>query len=246
MNVLIVGDSWGLGEWNLLCTDISHRGLEQYLIDDGHSVTNLSKGGISNIDIYHRLRNYLDRSQDCNFSKIVVFQTEYTRDFRYEQMNMHHVFGVDDWKNLLTPSDLSSRWIERFYLRLSEVSQEYKIPVLILGGCSDTIPFDNMDKDYPGCSIACQSITNLLVNQDPFISKPVFSWYLKNSEDLVRKLKKSMPMEGLSVLLDDIHRGFERQCTLQENPDLFYPDGRHPNRRGHFLLYEYLKQNNFI
>ena len=115
-NILICGDSWGCGEWNVTCTEILHTGLEAYLSHDGHSVTNISKGGVSNLDRYNRLSMWFERFGSTGIDTVFVFQTEYTRDFKH---------SVDsDW-NVKVIADLAAQWIERFYMRLSELSQQY-------------------------------------------------------------------------------------------------------------------------
>lgn len=239
--IIIVGDSWGCGEWRAQGADytVLHSGLEEYLRQDGHQVINLSQGGISNLDIYHRLKNHLLRFPDHCDTKIFVFQTDYTRDSKHAAMQCD--FGVDDWNNIQSIHDFSSRWVERFYLRLSELSITYALQTFIIGGCSDTIWFDNMPEDYPGLNIACQSMTNLLVTGNSRITRPVFSWYTAQCEDLVKTVKIQIPPENLASLVDDLTHGASRESTLLEHPQWFYPDGKHPNRFGHKKLYDYLR-----
>jgi hypothetical protein len=230
-NILICGDSWGCGEWNVTCTEILHTGLEAYLRHDGHSVTNISKGGVSNLDCYNRLSMWFERFGGTGIDTVFVFQTEYTRDFKH---------SVDsDW-NVNVIADLAAQWIERFYMRLSELSQQYNCAIKIIGGCSDTLWFDHMPRDYPGCEIVCQSLTNLLVFDQDRIDIPVLSWYDKLSEPLLDHARQNSI--DLKSVLSAINLGFERESLLKENPHVFFPDGHHPNRVGHHKLYEFLKQ----
>jgi len=244
MRVMLVGDSWGCGEWNFNSSGILHPGLEQYLREDGHEVHNISRGSISNLDIVHRISDYYQRHNKQSLDLILVFQTEYSRDFKHNKMQED--FGVNDWENLKEIKDLQNQWIERFYFRLSEISIRFSVPIKIIGGCSDTIYFDDMSKDYPGCDIVCQSFTNLILFDDDRISDPVFSWYSKSSADLVEKLYKILPMESVNNLVNEIDRGFERECLLKENPTFFYPDGKHPNRIGHRILFDFLKSQKIL
>lgn len=242
MKILIAGDSWGRGEWNTDCTGILHAGISQYLTDDGHLVENLSHGGLSNLDIVNRIKNRFDRYNDFEIPDIImIFQTEYCRDFKHDVMQTHS--GSKDWVGLEQVQDLIGRWVERFYMRLSEISTEFKVPIKIIGGCSDTMHFDNMSEDYPGCDIVCQSTTNLIVTGDHRVSTPVFSWYTKNTADLVKKIKANLPPRAIQTLMDDMDRGFQRECLLKENPEFFWPDGRHPNRQGHQILFNWLKDS---
>jgi hypothetical protein len=239
MKLLLVGDSWGCGEWDLHCTSILHTGLEQYLLDDGHQVDNISYGGISNLDIVNRISGYLELPNKLLPNLILVFQTEYSRDYKHDKIQKD--FGCDDWQDLTTVEDLTNKWVERFYFRLSEISSKFSIPIKIIGGCSDTFYFDNMSKDYPGCDIVCQSIVNLILTGDHRISTPIFSWYTKKITELVKKLYEILPLTSIDDLESKIDQGFKRECLLRECPEFFYPDGIHPNRFGHKILFDFLK-----
>jgi len=236
--ILICGDSWGCGEWNVECTEVLHPGLEQYLRDAGHLVDNISKGGCSNLDSVARMQLWFERFGRVDI--VFVFQTEYSRDFK------HH--STENW-NVNSVNDLSSQWVENFYFRLSDLAQQYQCKINILGGASDTMWFDTMwfdamDNDYHGCNIACQSLTNLLVNNDSRIKDPVFSWYCNSTESLLDRLKKQL--NNTDELFAVINQGFERESLLKENPNWFYPDGKHPNRHGHQKLYNFLKEISIV
>jgi hypothetical protein len=154
-------------------------------------------------------------------------------------------YGIDDW-NISTVD-----WIKQFYHRLSEFAQSKNCKVYLLGGVADTMWFDNMENDYPGCSIACQSVTNLLINNNSRVSQPVFSWLTIDDKPLISSLEQST---DIAKLLDQIDLSIElktispssRQATLAEHPDLFFPDGMHPNRHGYKILFNFLKENQFI
>lgn len=244
MRILIAGDSWGIGECNLACDQVLHSGLQNY-INDQHQVVNISCGGISNLDIANRLDSYLQRNRSNLPDKILVFQTEYTRDFRHQRRQLD--YGANDWQQVQQVRDLQNMWIERFYFRLSEIAIKYECLIYLVGGCSDTMWFDDMSQDYPGCNIICQSLTNLLIRNESYISDPVYSWYTVDSEPLIQQLRSHLASDIATVeLIEQIHRGFEREALLLENPDLFYPDGKHPNRKGHWILYQYLQEKHFF
>ena len=228
-DILICGDSWGCGEWNVECTEVLHPGLEWHLKNAGHHVTNISRSGGSNLDTVNRLSLWLERFGDDKRYLIFVFQTEYTRDFKH---------NVDsDW-NIDSVTQLSDQWIARFYMRLSDLAQKYQCDIKIIGGCSDTQWFDNMNLDHPGCEIACQSLTNLLIYDNHRSNQPVFSWYDKNCVELLDKIKQHGCDKAETLLV--LQQGFEREDLLRSNPQLFFPDGKHPNRQGHKKLFEFL------
>lgn len=83
--VLIVGDSWGCGEWLYDGTNygVVHLGLEHYLREYGCEVNNLSEGGSGNQRIIDILQ---DRVNMPKPDYIFWFQTDPIRDLRpYDQ-----------------------------------------------------------------------------------------------------------------------------------------------------------------
>ena len=236
---IIAGDSWGLGEWDTVDGkhQVVHSGLAAYMTELGHSVTNLSCGGISNLDIVGRIDGWLSRFPDSVPDKILVFQTEHTRDHKHRDLTIG-AFDVEQF------SDVASQWISRFYTRLSELSVQYKCPVYIIGGASDSMWFDDMSAHYPGCQVVCQSVTSLLINGDHTVSQPVFSWYTNQSYDFLSHARQQS--FDVADIVAAITLGFDRERALAERPDLFYPDGVHPNRKGHKILFDFLREQHII
>ena len=236
---IIAGDSWGCGEWDFVDGRhrVVHTGIAQYLEESGVRVTNISGGGLSNLDIVGRIDAWLERFPDQVPDKILVFQTKYTRDHK-------HLVSMPPEPPIAVFSDIASRWISRFYMRLSEISTIYYCPIHIIGGASDTMWFDNMSQHYPGCTIACQSAVNLLLHESHRIDKPVFSWYANYDQPFVMWARPQVP--DPTDIIDAINLGFERDRHVAENPDLFFPDGRHPNRHGYKILFDFLKSQNTV
>lgn len=235
MNILIAGDSWGLGEWMRgdLGIGTSHTGLEHYLSEIDHNVVNLSIAGGSNLQILRRLTSFLERHPDKKFDQIFVFQTEYTRDYPYAH--------EDDWTHIKHANDLAHIWLARFYSGLSEISKKYNITIDIIGGCCDTVWLDDFDAHYPGVNIICQSLVNLITKNQPRITNPVLSWYTRSTVDLIKKLNALLPDFEKNQLLDLIDLGFERENLVWGKPKYFFPDGIHANRHGHKILFDYIK-----
>lgn len=243
MAVIIAGDSWARGEWNWnykkKYKEISHRGIEQYLLDDNIDVINLGVGGSSNYEVVNRLNLYFERFDSKNISAILIFQTEYTRDFRFFNIDSLYKYHLDNFSSHI---HLRDKWIEYFYYQLSVLSQKINVPVWILGGASDTVWFDNMPEYYPGCNILCQSITNLIVNNNHQIIQPVYSWYSNSSVEFIKEVRRKY--QDTQELLESINLGFEREYLIMAHPEWFYPDGVHLNRNGHKVLYEFIKKKN--
>jgi hypothetical protein len=250
MKFLIAGDSWGVGEWlrgdkrnptsgNFMNT--SHGGLAQYMAEDGHTVQNISQGSVGNTFISASINKHLQVQSIKNKQypdRIIVFQTTYTRDYKFR--------FEEDWSKLTEANSLAHIWMARFYTHLSDLAQQYSVPVYLVGGLSDTVWLDRMQLHYPGVFVACQSMVNLLVNDESRVTDPVYSWYTADSINMIEEMRKILPADKFSDLMDQIDLGVNRQNMLSMYPEYFFPDGAHPNREGHNKLWQYLKEQDIV
>ena len=232
--IVIVGDSWGCGEYNL--NTITHGGLAQYLAEDGQNVINLSVGGSSNWEIYERLKLFFDSGIPNYIVKkikmILVFQTEWTRDFSIKRSTcVDSRVGVDA--------------ISCWQYRLSEVAVKHNIEIGLIGGCSDTMYLDQFKKEYSGLFIACQSVTNLCVNNNHRIDNPTF--FCRPGDELLLTLNDHyQKYSSINNLVSDLDKGLIRMDIWKNNKEWFFPDGNHINRAGHKKLHNFLKDNNIV
>lgn len=248
--IIIAGDSWGTGECG---GKVRHRGLEQYLVDANYPVLNTSKSGSSNLDTLNRLSWSIDIIQSLGISvastKILVFQTEWSRDFRmfydaalWPWVNPQSIFYAkfDKYDDQL-PAKIISQW----YHRLSDLSQHCGANIHLIGGCSDTLWVDDFEKHYPGVQVACQSLTNLLLTGDHRIQDPILqeNW---TEEFLANCMDTCTDTFSKNQLLDHVELSNQRIKIWGQNPQWFWPDGRHANRAGHKILFEHLKTNGII
>jgi hypothetical protein len=248
--IVITGDSWGVGEWNWQTPDqytISHNGLAQYFVENSVDVINLSQGGASNRMICQHLKRFLEANQHLTPSAIIVFQTEWTRDGNEEFTSLPHNTPVYDQ---FVDIDNSNRFIaaqniamSRYYSRLAEISQKYQVPVYVIGGMSDTMWMSKFSEEYPGVSILCQSVTNLIMNNTHRTDTPVHSCFSSTNETDIALIKKQASVEEMNSVLDDVANGIARRDVWQNNREYFYPDGKHPNREGHKILYDFVANN---
>jgi hypothetical protein len=236
MNILIDGDSWACGEFSRpgqLPVKMLHLGLEQYAKDAGHNAINISVGGSSNYQIANRLNIWINRHIDEKIDLVLVFQTDVMRDSA--------MLFEEDFDQITHAHSLINIWLSRFYTRLSEISQRLNCPVKVIGGVVDTIWLDNMQDYYPGVSIVCQSMVNLIMNQDHQIETPVLSWFDPASIDVVSRIKEKLENKEIEKLLNMIDQGMTREDLIFGNPKYFWPDGKHPNRLGHKILFDFLQ-----
>jgi hypothetical protein len=167
MSFLVTGDSWSVGEHQntRMSPILNTNGLAECLSRAGHSVVNIGVNGSSNSLTADNLKFFLDKNRHIKFSKIFVFQTEFSRCLQTaEQIN-------SDLKSL------QNQYISQFYLNLSTIGQQFNCHIYLIGGCSDTLWLENFDQEYSNVSIACQSLTNLLLTGDHRIDSPVLDMY---------------------------------------------------------------------
>jgi len=246
MITLISGDSWSVGEWKNSQTGgiIQHAGLAQYLHDHGHHVINVGQSSSSNRESVLRLNSFFFNNQHLlsgSELQVVVFQTEWIRDFAYMDKE------DEDYYN--QPAALIHRLISRFYYDLSALAERYKVKCYLIGGAGDALVIDDFSTIYRGVEVVCQSMVNLLVNGQDTTQDPVFAlWsYTNKGEDFLKLFKKHATQEDqANALLDEITKGQDRTEVLYKNPELFYPDGTHPNRHAHRLLFDFLQQHQRI
>jgi hypothetical protein len=240
--ILIAGDSWGCGEWSNSYS-ILHTGLEQYLIDDGNKVVNLSRGGASNLDAANRIETFLDIKNKLNIEKIetiLVFQTEWFRDL--DSIRYLYPLNKDEYLNFVFNKEYLNidKCISSWYYRLSNIGKKYSVKIGIIGGASDTVFLSKFTEEYPNVFIACQSLTNLIVNNNSYIDNPVFG------VNLNRFLKLTKNANIMSNIIKDIDKSNQRLNTWKKFPKYFFPDGCHPNRLGHKILFDFLKSTNVV
>jgi len=234
-NIIVSGDSWSLGEWSSDSRFIMHGGVSQFLHDHGFNVINLGQSSSSNRETLLRVTNFFRHNQHITKSDnlIVIFQAEWTRDFPY--------FIDEDSLFFHDPIQLRDRLVSRFYYDLSSLSTQFGVKIKVLGGSGDAIFIENFDQIYSGVSILCQSITNFLVNGTGNINDPIFSTYSAQSSELVGYIKKHIKDDKMMEdLMRELDKGQSRVDTFSKNPDMFYPDGGHPNRQAHKLLFDYM------
>jgi len=248
--ILVAGDSWGWGEWPKFDPAVeykpTHYGLSQYISDHGYKVHNLSVPGGSNYHTVNVIRKFVDRTINPEkvISKIFIFQTEWIRDYTGSD-------AVQDTNELLKMgyTELKNHTISGFYYSLSNFAKKYNIKIHVIGGCSDTFFLNKFEDEYPGVSIVCQSLTNLCINNNPFIEKPVFEVDVpidrKTYLGIIEKIKKQSNDSDIEDFLNDQLRTNKRFMIWKYRKE-FFPDGSHANKKAHKKLFDLLVNNQVI
>ena len=220
MKILIAGDSWGCGEWGWDSEGnygLIHNGLEHFLSID-HTVINVSKAGASNKETIELLNQYL--TIDKTVDLIFWFQTDPLRDARPYSFFNQKILSFETLMELQLDLILSS------YTRLNNL----KLPVCCLGGAS-TLQTEYF-KHYSNLTPIVPSVTNLILGKSYDHPKIWFSEWFK-------LIKNQFDLASLNKLYDE---KLKQNQLLDNHRDMFYPDGYHPNRIAHEILYNYLKK----
>ena len=213
--ILIGGDSWGCGEWTWFSErnyKVSHKGLEQYLLDDGFSVVNCSQGGSSNRQSIDRVTRRLELD---NYDHIVWVQSDPMRDLKYETFNTLFT----SYQQVL---DCHNRLLNSSYQRLNQLGKK----IICVGGCSKLDPdIRNYDNLIP----LVGSMIELIM---PHIPAPNI-W----CNDWLYYIDSNANESLFDRLLVD--KKIQEQITAEP---IMNPCGYHPNRDGHRILFDVVNE----
>ena len=233
MNIAIFGDSFANGE-----TDgeqkLAHLGLTQYLTDDGHLVVNFSRQGNTNGGVTTDYPFHLRQNEHLKFDIALVFQTETTRETQE---------WIDNIKSGKSVNDIDVHMIKNDYGKLLESQEYFGVPIYLIGGTVDTLSPEVIKEC--GLKSACQSVVNLVLTGEHKIEEPTLSF--------VFPLPAYDILDECEGLIDDKEyflkiekKGNDRYKLMLDNPEYFYPDGVHPNRKAYKILFNHLKESNII
>jgi hypothetical protein len=197
---------------------VLHTGLEYYLIESGHSVTNISIPGGSNKFIINTIR--LGESLDT-FDVIFYFQTDPFRDLR-PYTNFKKDFTT--YKQLISWQNLQ---LDLTYAQLNK----FRTKIYMLGGCSK-LNLSLISK-YENLLPLIESIPEFLLSD---YNHPEI-WY----SDWYDFIDRQIDIDSLNKLVYNKNI----QDSLANYRNLFWPDGHHPNRFGHKKVFDYINENIF-
>ena len=126
--MIIAGDSWACGEWQIgsgifpLCV---HKGIEQYAIDEGMKVRNLSRGGDSNQDQVNIVAN-----SNVYNEKVFWFITDPLRGLEPTTEN---------------PILIAQESLRKTFLAIDRLSIENNCEMYVIGGMCDLEGFVSTD-----------------------------------------------------------------------------------------------------
>jgi len=231
MKFFILGDSWGVGEWTKIngkFESIPSTGLDHWLQEKNHSVTNISAGSAGN---FGQLRHaYWTLDQHSDYDYIIWFHTESIRDIEEIVINDPDEARIQypdfDPSNI----DQALQYIQlQNYNYAQQLYERYQIPFVVIGGQSavtDTI------KNYSFAHWVIASWLQELLKLDYLPPENTFFSWKK-----LERILKHFEINSKQYILDhhaqlDLSRGIQQ---LAKHSELF-PDNAHPCGRCHQAL----------
>jgi hypothetical protein len=207
-NILISGDSWGIGVFT--GADDTYgptgQGIHTILESLGHTIINISKGGGSNWLMIDRLEHRWGNTGKCSFGidpldkidfdlttvdYILFLQTDIFRERHYYGKQyesdtkgswkiLEQAF-VDSLLNFNTLDQFTINYFDEFYSKLNSIGQQHNKKILMIGGWSQLHP---SIVNYPNLIPVVHSATKLLIpelEEDLYLSDP--EWYSQLADD---------------------------------------------------------------
>ena len=233
MNIAIFGDSFANGETADI-PKLNHLGLTQYLFDDGHFVVNFSRQGNTNNGVTEDYPFHIRQNEHLKFDIALVFETESSR-------------STSDWINYIksgmSVKSVDTHMSKDYYEELLTQQKQFGVPIYLIGGTADTLSPEVIKEC--GLKSACQSLVNLVLTGEHLIKEPILSFVfplpaydiLDECEGLIDDKEYFLKIEKM---------GNDRYQLMLDNPEYFYPDGVHPNRKAYKILFNHLKESNII
>jgi hypothetical protein len=200
--ITIIGDSWGCGEWrscqgpNHNLYQVAHLGLEQYLTDAGHQVTNLSGSNKQNEEALDFLENHLKITQA---TKIVFwFVTCPLRTTTRHIYNNPYEFGI---YQLITQ-----------FKYVDQLAAKHNVKVYAFGGLCD-LPKEIIQQQFDNITIEIPSVSSLVIENFP---QSIFG----DVKEL-NKLKSTEMAFAVANMIEQKYNAFEKSNFF---PDNGHPD----------------------
>jgi lysophospholipase L1-like esterase len=246
--IFVGGSSWARGEWAPGNPVVQHDGIKQYFADAGYTVVDVSQAR----SYHRRVIAYLDKKLNDHYTTgdIVLFiMADPLLDLIMPELASMKLKRDIDAKNLPELTGLVRQQgglinliryqQDQIYQQLDAVAKKYNVQVHCIGGTYNVNT--NLLGNYTNLLSTVVSWIYLLAGQyreHPGTDQPTFgityTWGLTYIN-----LDTYTP-----VFADQVRQEFDRisDTTGIMNELIFHPDGLHPNREGHKILYNHLTE----
>ncbi len=244
--IFVSGSSWARGEWAPGNPVVQHDGIKQYFADAGYTVVDASQARS-----YHsRVIAYLDgklASQYQDQDIVFFIMADPLLDLIMPELAKLNLKRDSDAKNLTEFTkaikesggliNLVGQQQDRIYSQLDSVAKKYNIDIHCIGGTYN-VNTKLIDK-YSNLLPTVPSWIYLLAGQyqeHPGTDDPEFGITYTWGIDYI-DLSTYSP-EFASQVRQEFDVISDSTRIMDEL--IFHPDGLHPNRQGHKILYDHL------
>jgi len=246
---LIVGDSWSQGEIEQYPGQershvVVHQGLIQYLKDSGHTVYNRGGLGWSNIEAYWQTYSaFFDNTHnkypppiDDDIDYIIWFTTESFRDLD-ETGYFERIKLTKSIKKTFLET------LEDCYRKFDELTKKIDKKVYLIGGWApvleDVTGYDNLVNLIPNVHELLVPGSNISITQACLH----LYRYIRNTAETAKDFLTEQEVDYIKQEVIDLSGELNYSEQVRKlNRSLFYPDGDHPNRQGHYKIFEKVKE----
>lgn len=225
MKFFILGDSWGVGEWAKIrgaFESLPNTGLDCYLVQLGHTVTNISSGSAGN---FGQLRHaYWTLKEKSDYDYIIWFHTESMRDIEEilitdpgEAQRYFPDFDISNFESGLDYLDFEN------YKYAQTIADEYNIPFIVIGG---QCPVNPVISQFSFAQYIIHSWLTELLDLSFTPPKNTFlSW------DKIKRILDYYSVDEKKFIIDNMNQ-LDRAKVIQDlalkSP--LFPDNVHPSR----------------
>jgi hypothetical protein len=242
--IFIGGSSWARGEWQ--GPEVAHRGITQYLSDSGYTVVDASQARSYHSRAIQNLQKHLD--QHYRPKDIILFvMADPLLDLIMPELAKLKIKRSDQVKNLEQFSNeiklaggvvaLIRKLQDQIYNQLDLVACQFDTTIYCIGGTYNVNT--NISKHYQNLYPLVVSWINLLIGhfqEHAGVDHPEFGISYTWGLDYIDLSKFDQTFA--EQVKQEINLISDRTGILKEL--IFHPDGLHPNREGHKILFEYL------
>jgi hypothetical protein len=227
---LITGCSWGCGEWAVIdgIYGLCNPGFAQFFNSPTCYPINLSRPAGNPYEITLALETFLKVNSQMDIDKIFYLQTDIGRSWSGPKISqiLETTLAKNDY-NFELAIEACYHYV---YRHLNDIAAARQQKIYVIGGLTDVI----IDfEQYKNLEIALDSWCHLL---DPDL--PLTGLVdVRGIDYLNRQFQQHQ-----TQILPLIEKANQRWNFYNTRKDVFYPDGIHPNRYGHQLLFNYLKE----
>jgi hypothetical protein len=217
--IVIVGDSWGVGEWGNDAAGLTGPGIGQ-LLSISHTVANFSKGGASNSTslkiLSEFLKRYTPRLDGGKYDDVFYWiVSDPTRCISLEEI-VNHQTTIE--KQLISVLDST-------FQQADAIAKENNLTINVIGGICDLNP--EWVNPYTNLKLAVPSWGSLIYENYPTSIYDIRRW-----EEVGEHVKKYRPL-----LLNEWTQIAE---LAAKKYDIWKDKGHHPDRYDHRTLRNYL------